>query len=38
MIPGGDEMVKHISPINKSVTQDIFDPQRKEDEFKYAQK
>ena len=38
LIPGIDEMVKRIIPINNSGPQDIFSLYRKEYEFKYAHK
>ena len=38
LIPGDDDMVQHIRPIRKSVTQEIVDLRRKEDRFKYARK
>ena len=38
LIPGDDEMVQNITPINKSGPQDIFSLWIKEDDFKYVQK
>ena len=38
LITGYAEMVQHISPINKSVLQDILVIWRKQDEFKYVHK
>ena len=38
LTPGDGEMVQYISPVNKSVLQDIFALFRKEDDFKYAHK
>ena len=36
LIPGDDDMVQHIRPLNKSVREEIVTLWRKEDEFKYT--
>ena len=38
LIPGDDDMVQHIIPINKSIPQYIFAVWIKEDDLKYAHK
>ena len=36
MIPGDDDMIQHIRPLNKSGPQDIVDLWRKEGDLKYT--